>query len=82
MEIFEIEELVNCENCRKAKMRKYFLVQKLIGVLCIALTILSAILIQDVTIGCLFVPLGLYLMFTKEKVFHENRCYFIDGKEA
>ena len=72
MESFEIEVMMNCERCRKAKMRKYFLMQKMVGVLCIALTVLSAILIEDVTIGSLFVPLGLYLMFTREKVFTEG----------
>lgn len=46
----------------------YFLMQKLAGILCIGISALDAILLQDLTVGVIFVPLGIYLIFTRERV--------------
>lgn len=56
---------------RKARERKralYFLMQKLAGLLCLGISALDAILLQDLTVAVIFVPLGLYLILTREKV--------------
>ena len=42
--------------------------QKLLGILAIAVSIASPILIDDATISVIMLPLGLYLLFTKEKL--------------
>ena len=42
--------------------------QKLLGLLAIAVSIASPLLIQDATISVIMLPLGLYLLFTKEKL--------------
>ena len=54
-------------KAEKANLR-YFLAQKLCGLILIALTVVSAICLEDATIGIILVPLGVYLLFTKEKV--------------
>lgn len=54
-------------KAEKANLR-YFLVQKLAGILCIGISALDAILLQDLTVGVIFVPLGIYLIFTRERV--------------
>ena len=46
------------------------LIQKLIGLLCIGISTADAILLQDLTLGAIFVPFGVYLLFTREKVIH------------
>ena len=42
--------------------------QKLLGILAISVSIASPILIDDATISVIMLPLGLYLLFTKEKL--------------
>lgn len=42
--------------------------QKLIGIVSIVLCILSAIVMRDITIGCILIPLGLYLILTRKKI--------------
>lgn len=54
-------------KAEKANLR-YFLAQKMCGLILIALTIVSAICLGDATIGIILVPLGIYLLFTREKV--------------
>ena len=41
--------------------------QKLIGFVLLSLSIASPLLIQDATVSVIMLPLGLYLLFTKEK---------------
>ena len=42
--------------------------QKLLGILAIGVSIASPVLIDDATISVIMLPLGLYLLFTKEKL--------------
>ena len=61
------------KNCRRERRRKnrrrYFLKQRLIGVALLALTMLAVKMLDgDATIALITVPLGLYLIFTGEKV--------------
>lgn len=57
----------NRRKAEKANLR-YFLAQKLCGLIMIALTVVSAICLGDATIGIILVPLGVYLLFTRQKV--------------
>ena len=54
---------------RERRKFKLSLVQKVIGLLCIILSIADAVLLQDLTLGVIFIPTGLYLLFTREVVF-------------
>ena len=56
------------EAKRKAKTI-YFLKQKMIGIALIIISILIPILLDgDATASLLFLPLGIYVLFTKERV--------------
>ena len=56
------------EAKRKAKTI-YFLKQKMMGIALIIISILIPILLDgDATASLLFLPLGIYVLFTKEKV--------------
>ena len=53
----------------------YFLKQKTAGVGCILFTVLSALLMDgDITIGVVAIPLGLYLIFSREMII-DNEYY-------
>ena len=58
------------ETERQAKREKflYKAKQKLLGLLAISASIASPLLIQDATISIIMLPLGIYMLFTKEKV--------------
>ena len=49
-------------------MKKYFLMQKLLGVLLILANVAYIILEKDGTSSILLVPMGLYAIFTKDKI--------------
>ena len=54
---------------RKGKtMKKYFLMQKLLGVLLILANVAYIIFEKDGTASILLVPMGLYAIFTKDKI--------------
>lgn len=54
---------------RRQQRRQYFLKQRLTGISILVLTVLAVILTGgDATIAIITVPLGLYLIFTKEMV--------------
>ena len=56
------------EAKRKAKTI-YFLKQKMMGIALIIISVLIPILLDgDATASLLFLPLGIYVLFTKEKV--------------
>lgn len=71
-EIYTLREARNIINAeRKAKKKKilYKAKQKLIGLLMISLSIASPILLDgDVTISVVMLPLGLYVLATKERM--------------
>lgn len=46
-------------------LKLYFLIQKLIGVFAVLFSILAMVLVKDGTVALLFIPLGLYLIFTR-----------------
>ncbi len=52
-----------------AQRRKYFLIQRAVGLVLVATNMLAAYIMDgDITAAVLLVPLGIYLMLTKEKV--------------
>lgn len=66
-EIIRKENRIKRDRARRKKKRilKYYLKQKAIGLAVIILSILTATIIKDATLSVLAVPLGLYLIFTK-----------------
>ena len=59
------------EYSRKRKIKAnrliYYLKQKLVGTMMLVISIVTPVLTGDATIDLLFVPLGLYLIITREK---------------
>ena len=64
----EAKRIINAERQTKRESLLYKAKQKLLGVVAIGVSIASPLLIQDATISVIMLPLGLYLLFTKEKV--------------
>ena len=64
----EARRIINAERQAKRELLLYKAKQKLLGLLAIAVSIASPLLIQDATISVIMLPLGLYLLFTKEKL--------------
>ena len=63
------------------KRQKYFLKQKLMGVLAVAMAILSVFLLEgDATVALFIAPMGLALIFSKDMIWMDN--YFFEVEEA
>ena len=50
------------------KDKKYFIIQKIYGSAMIILSVISTLVTKDGTISLLLIPMGIYTIFTKEKV--------------
>ena len=65
----EANHIINAEHKAKRESLLYKAKQKLLGLLAIGVSIASPLLLDgDATISVITLPLGLYLLFTKEKV--------------
>ena len=65
----EAKRIINAERQAKREALLYYAKQKLLGILAIGVSIASPLLLDgDATISVIMLPLGLYLLFTKEKV--------------
>ena len=64
----EAKRIINAERQAKREALLYYAKQKLLGVVAIGVSIASPLLIQDATISVIMLPLGIYMLFTKEKV--------------
>ena len=65
----EAKRIINAERQAKRESLLYKAKQKLLGILAIAASIASPILLDgDATISIIMLPLGIYILFTKEKV--------------
>lgn len=64
----EAKRIINAEHQAKRESMIYKAKQKLLGILAIGISIASPLLLGDATISLIMLPLGLYLLFTKEKV--------------
>ena len=67
----EAKRIIEAEQKEKREMFLYKAKQKLIGLLAITASIASPLLLEgDATISVIMLPLGLYLLFTREKVIY------------
>ena len=67
----EARRIINEERKAKRESLLYQAKQKLLGLLAIAASIASPILLDgDATISVIMLPLGIYILFTKEKVIY------------
>ena len=65
----EAKRIINAERQAKRETLLYKTKQKLFGLLAIAASIASPLLLDgDATISVIMLPLGIYMLFTKEKV--------------
>lgn len=65
----EARRIINAERQAKKEALLYYAKQKLLGILAIGVSIASPLLLDgDATVSVIMLPLGLYLLFTKEKV--------------
>ena len=65
----EAKRIINAERQAKRKSLLYKAKQKFIGLLAIGVSIASPLLLDgDATISLIMLPLGLYMIFIKEKV--------------
>ena len=65
----EAKCIINAEHKAKRESLLYKAKQKLLGILAIAASIASPLLLDgDATISVIMLPLGIYILFTKEKV--------------
>ena len=65
----EAKRIINAERQAKRESLLYKAKQKLLGVVAIGVSIASPILLDgDATISIIMLPLGIYMLFTKEKV--------------
>ena len=65
----EAKRIINAERKAKKASLLYKAKQKFIGLIGIGISIASPLLLDgDATISVIMLPLGLYLLFTKEKV--------------
>ena len=65
----EVKHIINAEHKTKRESLLYKAKQKFIGLLAIGASIASPILLDgDETISLIMLPLGIYILFTKEKV--------------
>ena len=65
----EAKRIINAERQAKREKILYYAKQKLLGILAIGVSIASPLLLDgDATISVIMLPLGIYILFTKEKV--------------
>ena len=65
----EARQIINAERKAKRESLLYKAKQKLLGVIAIGVSIASPLLLDgDATISVIMLPLGIYMLFTKEKV--------------
>ena len=65
----DARRIIETERKEKRASLLYKAKQKIIGLLAIGISIASPLLLDgDATISVIMLPLGLYLLFTKEKV--------------
>ena len=67
--LLETKRIINAERQAKRESSIYKVKQKLLGVVAIGVSIASPLLLDgDATISLIMLPLGIYMVFTKEKV--------------
>ena len=65
----EAKRIIEAERKEKRELLLYKTKQKLLGLLAIGISIVTPLLLDgDATISLIMLPLGIYVLFTKEKV--------------
>lgn len=65
----EARRIINTERKEKRESLLYKAKQKFIGLIALSVSIVSPLLLDgDATISLIMLPLGIYVLFTKEKV--------------
>lgn len=65
----EVSHIIKAEKQQKREDIIYKVKQKMLGLMGIGVSILSPVLLEgDATISVIMFPLGIYLIFTREKV--------------
>ena len=65
----DAKRIIEAERQAKRENILYYAKQKMLGIFAIGISIASPLLLDgDATISVIMLPLGLYLLFTKEKV--------------
>ena len=73
----EAKHITNAERQAKRESSIYKVKQKLLGIVAIAASIASPLLLDgDATISLIMLPLGIYVLFTKEKVIYWKAIMF------
>lgn len=63
------------------RRKKYFRRQKLMGLGLIALCVLIILFSKDATFAVIGIPLGIYLIFTKEMVLDDDYKFEMEKKQ-
>lgn len=63
-----------------SRKQRYFVKQKLVGLVLMVASIVVGVMINDMTICVLTVPLGLGLIFTKDMVWMNDYYYEIEER--
>ena len=67
----EARHIIETERKAKRESLLYKAQQKIVGLLAIGISIASPLLLDgDATISIIMLPLGIYMLFTKEKVIY------------
>lgn len=64
----EAREIIHKEKAEQKAKRLSVFKQKILGIAMIGISILIPILLKDITVSVFTLPLGVYLLFTKEKL--------------
>ena len=64
----EARKIINKERVEKREVFLHKAKQKLLGILAIGVSIASPLLLGYATISIIMLPLGLYVLFTKENI--------------
>ena len=64
----EARRIIEMERVEKREVFLHKTKQKLLGILAIGVSIASPLLLGDATISIIMLPLGLYVLFTKENI--------------
>ena len=69
--LLEAKRIINAERQAKRESLLYKAKQKLLGVVAIGVSIASPLLLDgDATISVITLPLGIYMLFTKERTIY------------
>lgn len=64
----EAREIIKKQENREKQIRKYYIKQKIIGLILILVAIIAVVIEKDITLMFFFIPFGILLIFTKKKV--------------